>query len=95
MRRLFQHHSEGILVDHLHRDVRLRSHALAFRREVKADHLPGVHPAVGQDGFSVREEPAAPELHRAGKVGRDGALAQKIAQQRAAVVLFGVRHRKV
>ena len=95
MRRLFQHHCKGILIDHVYRDLRLRGHAFPFRRQLKADRLPRVHPAVGKDRLSIRKKAAAPELDRTGKVGRNGTLAQKIAHKRAIAGLLIFRHRKI
>ena len=95
MGRLFQHDGKGILINGLYRDVRLRGHAVPFRRKFKAHHLPGVHPAVGQHRLAVRKKAAAPELDCPGKVGGNGTLAQKIAHKRAIAGLFIFRHRKI
>ena len=85
--RLFQHDGKRILVDDLHRDLRLGGHARAVFGQLEGDVLPGGHPAVGKDGFPLRKKAAAVEFHRAGKLGGDGAHPQKIAQQRA--IRFG------
>ena len=81
MGRLFHHEGESVLVDHIHRDVVLRRNALPLRRQFKGDDLPGLHPAVGQDGDAVGKKAAAPEFHGPGQVGGDTAPAQKTAQQ--------------
>ena len=80
--RLFQHEGKGILIDDVHRDAALRRNALPLRRQLEGDDLPGLDPAVGQNGDAVGKKAAAPELHSPGKVGRDAAPAQKAAQQR-------------
>ena len=94
MRRLFQHHRKGILIDHLYRDLRLRSHAVPLRRQLKADRLPRVDPAVGKDRLPFCKEAAAPELDCTGKFGGDGTLAQKIAHKHAVLRLRRLRHGK-
>ena len=81
MGRLFHHEGESVLVDHIHRDVVLRRNALPLRRQFKGDDLPGLHPAVGQDGGAVGRKAAAPKFHGPGQVGGDAASAQKTAQQ--------------
>ena len=91
VRRLVQHDGERILIDGLHRDLRLRGHTGPVSRQFEPNVLPGFDPAVRQDGLSTSPEAAAVELDRAGQLGGDGTPAQKIAQQRA--VSFG-RHRK-
>ena len=53
MGRLFQHQSKGILVDRLHRDLRLGLHPGAVLRQGKGDLLPRPHRAVGQDRLPV------------------------------------------
>ena len=45
------------------------------------DDLPGLHPAVGQDGGAVGKKAAAPEFHGPGQVGGDTATC---AENRAA-----------
>ena len=81
MGRLFHHEGKSVLVDHIHRDVVLRHNALPLRRQFKGDDLPGLHPAVGQDGGTVGKKAVAPEFHGPGQVGGDTALAQKTTQQ--------------
>ena len=95
MGRLFQHHGKGILVDHLHGNVRLRGHAARFRREVEAQHLPRVHPAVGQHGRAVGKKAAALKFDCPGKLRRNGTLAQKVPHKRSILGLQGVRHREI
>ena len=80
--RLFQHEGKGVLIDDVHRDAALRRDALPLRRQLEGDDLPGLDPAVGQNGHAVGKKASAPELHGSGKVGRDAAPAQKAAQQR-------------
>ena len=94
MGRLFQHHRKCILIDHVYRDLRLRGHAFPFRRQLKADRLPRVHPSVGKNRLSIRKKAAAPELDCTGKVGRNGTLAQKIAQKHSVLGLQRIGHRK-
>mgnify|MGYP005969002301 CR=1 FL=1 len=74
--------------------LNIRGHAFPFRRQLKADRLPRVHPAVGKDRLSIRKKAAAPELDRTGKVGRNGTLAQKIAQKHSVLGLRRIGHRK-
>ena len=62
-------------------DAALRRDALPLRRQLEGDDLPGLHPAVGQDGGAVGKKAAAPEFHGPGQVGGDAAPAQKTAQQ--------------
>ena len=95
LRRLFQHHRKGVLVDHLDRNFRLRGHAVPFRRQGKGEHLPGEDAPVCQHGHTVRKKAAAPELDRPGKVSRDGTLAQKAAHQHPLVGGCRIRHGKI
>ena len=95
LRRLFQHHRKGVLVDHLDRNFRLRGHAIPLRRQGKGKHLPGEDAPVCQHGLAVRKKAAAPELDRPGKIRRDGALVQKAAHQHPIVGGSRIRHGKI
>ena len=95
LRRLFQHHRKGVLVDHVDRDLRLRGHAIPFRRQGKGKHLPGKDAPVCQHGLAVRKKAATPELDCPGKVRRDGTLAQKAAHQHTIVGGSRIWHGKI
>ena len=83
MGRFFQHHGKGILVNDPDRDLRLRLHAGAVGGQRKADGLPRLHAAVGQNGRIVCKKAAAMEFDRPGQLRGDGTPAQKAAQQHA------------
>ena len=83
MGRFFQHHGKGILVNDPDRDLRLGLHAGAVGGQRKADGLPCLHTAVGQNGNIVRKKAAAMEFDRPGQLRGDGTPAQKAAQQHA------------
>ena len=63
--------------------LRLRLHAGAVGGQRKADGLPRLHAAVGQNGHIVCKKAAAMEFDRPGQLRGYGTPAQKAAQQHA------------